>query len=44
MFKRAEKPKAKCDSPFGGLEDITDEEIDRNIRDYAYVLNKLKDC
>ena len=31
-------------SPFGGLEDLTIEEIDKNIRDYPYVLSKLKDC
>ena len=30
--------------PFGGLEDLTIEEIDKNIEDYPYVLNKLKEC
>ena len=30
--------------PFGGLEDLTVEEIDKNIEDYPYVLNKLKEC
>lgn len=29
---------------FGGLEDLTVEEIDKNIRDYPYVLGKLKEC
>lgn len=31
-------------SPWGGLEDLTQEEIDENIRKYPYVLGKLKDC
>jgi addiction module RelB/DinJ family antitoxin len=31
-------------SPYGGLEDLTDEQIEKNIRDYPYVMGKLKDC
>ena len=27
-----------------GLEDLTDEQIEKNIRDYPYVMGKLKDC
>ena len=38
------KPDPKAIPPFGGLEFITDEEIDKNIRDYPYVVGKLKDC
>ncbi len=30
--------------PFGGIESITEEEILENIRDYPYVMGKLKDC
>ena len=37
-------PDLKAVPPFGGLEFITDEEIDKNIRDYPYVMGKLKDC
>lgn len=45
MFKKTEKrPDPKAVPPFGGLESITDEEIDRNIEDYPYVMGKLKDC
>ena len=38
------KPDPKAVPPFGGLEFITDEEIDKNIRDSPYVMVKLKDC
>ena len=31
-------------SPYGGLEDLTDEQIEKNIWDYPYVMGKLKDC
>ena len=31
-------------SPYGGLEGLTDEQIEKNIRDYPYVMGKLKDC
>ena len=31
-------------SPYGGLEDLIDEQIEKNIRDYPYVMGKLKDC
>ena len=45
MFKKSEKkPDPKDVPPFGGLESITDEEIMKNIRDYPYVMGKLKDC
>lgn len=45
MFGKTEKkPKARDDTPYGGLDEVTDEEIDRNIRDYPYVLGKLKKC
>ncbi len=44
MFKKTEKrPDPKAVPPFGGLESITDEEIDKNIEDYPYVMGKLKD-
>lgn len=39
-----EKPDPKDVPPFGGLESITEEEILKNIRDYPYVMGKLKDC
>ena len=39
-----EKNDQKEVPPFGGLEDLTVEEIDKNIKDYPYVLNKLKEC
>ena len=29
---------------FGGLLDLTDEQIEKNIRDFPYVMGKLKDC
>ena len=38
---REEKRK---NSPYGGLEDLTEEEILENIKRYPYVMNKLKDC
>lgn len=45
MFKKTEKrPDPKAVPPLGGLESITDEEIDKNIEDYPYVMGKLKDC
>ncbi len=45
MFKKTEKrPDPKAVPPFGGLESITDEEIDKNIEDYPYVMGKLKNC
>lgn len=45
MFRKTEKkPDPRADSPFGGLESITDEEIEKNIRDYPYVMGRLKDC
>ncbi len=28
----------------GGLEDLTDEQIEKNIRDYPYVMGRLKEC
>ena len=44
MRKGKKTDEQKEISPFGGLEDLTIEEIDKNIRDYPYVLSKLKDC
>ena len=39
------KPDPKAVPPFGGLEyDLPDEFIRKNIEDYPYVMNKLKDC
>lgn len=45
MFRKSKKKSdSKEVSPYGGLEDLTDEEIEKNIRDYPYVMGKLKDC
>lgn len=45
MFRKTEKkPDQPEVLPYGGLESITEEEIEKNIRDYPYVMNKLKDC
>ena len=33
----------KDPSPYGGLENLTDEQIEKNIRDYPYVMGKLKE-
>lgn len=45
MFgKNASKKESEQVPPFGGLDELTDEEIDQNIRDYPYVLGKLKKC
>ena len=46
MRRKAEKkPDPKAVPPFGGLEyDLSDEFIRKNIEDYPYVMNKLKDC
>ncbi len=38
------RPDPKDVPPFGGLEFITEEEIEENIRNYPYVMGKLKDC
>lgn len=47
-FSMAGKPKEssapKEISLYGGLEDLTDEQIEKNIRDYPYVMGKLKEC
>ncbi len=41
----ASHPVAPDDGPYlGGLEDVTEEEIIKNIRDYPFVMGKLKDC
>jgi hypothetical protein len=37
-------PAPKEVSTYGGLEDLTDEQIEKNIQDYPYVMGKLKDC
>ena len=43
--KPDKKTKPKKEPCFGGLEyDIPDEVIQKNIRDYPYVMGKLKDC
>lgn len=45
MFgKSKRKPNPEGTSPYGGLENLTDEQIEKNIRDYPYVMGKLKDC
>lgn len=46
MFRKTEKkPDPKAVPPLGGLEfDIPDEVIIKDIRDYPYVMGKLKDC
>lgn len=45
MFgKSKRKPNPEGTTPYGGLENLTDEEIEKNIRDYPYVMGKLKDC
>lgn len=46
MFKKTEKrPDPKAVPPFGGLEfDIPEEVIKDDIKDYPYVMGKLKDC
>lgn len=44
MFGKDRKKESEQVSRFGGLDEITDEEIDQNIKDYPYVLGKLKKC
>ncbi len=45
MFGTSEKKSVPKETPyFGGLEDLTEEEIIKNIRDYPFVMGKLKDC
>ena len=45
MSDNPKKPDPKAVPPFGGLEyDLPDEFIKKNIEDYPYVMNKLKDC
>ena len=46
MFgKSVKKSETEVVPPFGGLEyDIPDEVIDKDIKDYPYVMGKLKDC
>lgn len=44
FWKSKKKSVPKEISPYGGLEDLTDEEIEKNIKDYPYVMGKLKDC
>ena len=46
MFGKSEKIDDPKDVPsFGGLEyDIPDEVIEKDIRDYPYVMGKLKEC
>ena len=45
MFGISGKKSVSKDAPyFGGLEDVTEEEIIKNIRDYPFVMGKLKDC
>ena len=45
MFRKSKKKSdSKEISPYGGLEDATEEEIRKNIKDYPYVMGKLKDC
>ena len=45
MFgKSKRKSITKEVSPYGGLESLTDEQIEKNIKDYPYVMGKLKDC
>lgn len=42
--KTEKKPDPRNVPPFGGLEfDITEEDILKDIRDYPYVMGKLKD-
>jgi hypothetical protein len=42
--KPKESPAPKEISSYGGLEDLTDEQIEKNIRDYPYVMGRLKEC
>lgn len=46
MFGKSEKnTEPKREPSFGGLEyDIPDEVIQKDIRDYPYIMGKLKDC
>ena len=46
MFGKSEKnTEPKREPSFGGFEyDIPDEVIQKDIRDYPYVMGKLKDC
>lgn len=45
MFKNVDNKSAPKEVPtFGGLEYATEEDILKNIRDYPFVMGKLKDC
>ena len=45
MFGKSDnkRPAPKDISPYGGLENLTDEQIEKNIRDYPCVMGKLKE-
>ena len=45
MFGKSDNKRSapKEISPYGGLENLTDEQIEKNIRDYPYVMGKLKE-
>ena len=43
--EKTKTPKTENDLlPYGGLEELTDEQIEKNIKDFPYVMGKLKDC
>lgn len=45
MFKRDSRPDPRDVPPFGELEyGMTDEEIEENMREYAYIFDQLKKC
>ena len=45
MDRKSEAPDPKGVPPFGGLEyGITDEEIEQDLKRYAYVFENLKKC
>lgn len=41
--KHDQRAASKDVSPYGGLENLTDEQIEKNIRDYPYVMSRLKE-
>lgn len=44
MTEEKKNEKTKKVPTYGGLEFLTDEQIEKNIKKYPYVMGKLKDC